>query len=138
MCLILAAFENESDIIKESKTTTKAEKTSKAAAVRTVVVRAVKSENEITKVAGNPKRIRNLTFDLDVEGKKYASILFCGKRDALVAVRRFLSEILLFFVAFAESLWCSISFCRFKQLKILIVIITVCNYYNAINNNIIA
>lgn len=101
----MAAFENESGFMKDSKTTNKAEKTSKAAAVRTVVVRAVKSENEITKVAGNPKRIRNLSFELDANGNKYALILYCGKRDALVAVRRFISEILFYFVAFAESLW---------------------------------
>lgn len=87
-----AAFENESGFMKRSKTTNKAEKTSKEAAVRTVVVREVKSETEITKVAGNPKRIRNLIFDLDADGKKHASILYCGKRDALVAVRRFISE----------------------------------------------
>lgn len=87
----------------EGKAANKEENVSREAAARTVVVHGVTDEKEVTDSAGNPKSIRKICFSVGTDGEKLASILYRGKKDAIVAARRFLSKKFPFVILYKVS-----------------------------------
>ena len=95
-----AETEEEQSAKEERKAAKKEENVSSEAAARTVIVHGVTDEETVTASAGNPKSIRSIRFSVGVDGEKLANILYRGKKDAIVAARRFLSKKFLFVFLF--------------------------------------